>query len=235
MLIPITRATFEQIIPQIATSYQYAYYWGKWTDLFKRLLISVVGIVVLLLLKKLLGEGSASLILLLQLIVGLYWFWSPVYWASLRNSSYRRFPYSGFWRGRILDVYVTEDIVSEEETVNKRGELVIVENRERRINIEIGDQTGFRAEIQAPLRRIHKVIAPGQIVELLVLSNQPDLATIAKITDVYIPRHNLWVGEYPYLQRDRFAQVSMELGGEVGDSSSNRPRYDAPRRRRLKN
>jgi hypothetical protein len=195
----------------VATGPQYAYYWGDWQKLLRQLLISVVAIVIIWLLRGFLGDG---LTLMLYVIGGLYWLWSPVYWASLRNAAYRRLPYSGFLRGKILDVFITEELVNEEYTVNKRGETIIIENRERRINLEIGDETGFRAEVQAPLRRIHKVLAPGQIAEVLVLSKQPDLSQIAKITDVYIPRHNLWVGEYPYLQRDIFTDVSRQLGGK---------------------
>ena len=51
----------------------------------------------------------------------------------------------------------------------------------------------------------------GQIAELLVLSNRLDLATIDKVTDAYIPSQNLWVGSYPWLQRDVFIEVSREL------------------------
>ncbi|MGK7914922.1 MAG: phosphate ABC transporter permease, partial [Prochloraceae cyanobacterium] len=138
MLVPLTREKFEQMIPSIATGPQYAYYWGKFPDLLRRILISVVGIIVVLFLRILLGRGASALMLLLGIIVGLYWLWGPVYWASLRNNSYRRFRYSGFWRGRVLDVFVTEELVGEEQTVNERGELVIVENRERRINLEVG-------------------------------------------------------------------------------------------------
>ncbi|BAU66198.1 hypothetical protein STA3757_36010 [Stanieria sp. NIES-3757] len=213
MLVSLTREKFEQIIPLIATGPQYAYYWGKWRDLLNRLLISVVAVVVIVILDVVLGEGAQALILLLGVIAGLYWLWSPVYWASLRNNQYRRFPYSGFWRGRILEIYLTEDLIGEEETVNQRGELVINEIRERRINLVIGDETGFEIELQAPLQRLYKAIAPGQIAELLVLSRQPNLAKIDKFTDAYIPSLNLWIGEYPYLQRDVFAEVSRQLGG----------------------
>ena len=234
MLVPITREKFEQIIPLIATGPQYSYYWGKWQDFLRRLLISVVAVVVILLIGKLFGEGGQALTLILVVIAGLYWLWGPVYWASLRNASYRRFQYSGFLRGQVLDVFITEELIGEEQTVNKRGELVIIENRERRINLEIGDETGFRADVQAPLRRIHKVIVPGQIAELLVLSNQPNLGSIAMITDVYIPSHNLWVGDYPYLRRDIFAQVSRQLGGadeRRSSASSHRASYIKRRRR----
>jgi len=48
----------------------------------------------------------------------------------LRNGEYRKYKYSGFFRGRVLDVFITEELIGKEETVNNKGELVIVENRE---------------------------------------------------------------------------------------------------------
>lgn len=232
MLVPLTRQTFEEIIPLIATGPQYAYYWGKPSDFIRRLLISMVALTTFWLLGKLFGEGWLAIKLILDIIAGLYWLWSPVYWASVRNNSYRRFPYSGFWRGQVLDVYITEELIGEEETVNKRGELVIIENKEKRINLEVGDKEGFRATVQAPLRRIHKGIIPGQIAEMLVLSKQPDLYRIDKITDVYLPRNDLWIGEYPYLRRDVFLQVSRELGGSGEDAPPPRRRASSVKRRR---
>jgi hypothetical protein len=224
MLIPLTREKFEQLIPLIATGPQYSYYWGKWRDLLNRLLISVVAVVVILLLGAVLGEGAQALVLLLEVIAGLYWLWGPVYWASLRNNQYRRFPYSGFWQSRILETFLTEDLIGEEETVNQRGELVINEIRERRINVIVGDETGFELEVQAPLQRIHKAIAPGQIAELLVLSRQKNLSKIEKFTDAYIPSLNMWLGEYPYLQRDVFVEVSRELKGDRSRANPQRNR-----------
>ncbi len=203
----------EQLIPLIATGKQYAYYWGKWSDILNRFLISVVGIVVVLILGLLFGDQGEALILLLGGIMSLYWLWCPVYQASRRNSANRRFKYSGFWRGKVLDVFLTEELIGEEETVNQRGELVIVENRERWINLILGDETGFEVEVQAPLERIYKGIKPGQTAELLVLSNKLDLSQVNKISDAYIPQRNIWVGQYPYLQRDIFLEVSRQLGG----------------------
>ncbi|NJL82804.1 MAG: phosphate ABC transporter permease [Chloroflexaceae bacterium] len=225
MIVPLTREIFEQLIPLVATGPQYAYYWGDWRNLLKQLLISFVAVVVCLLLGLVFGEAGRALTLILCLITGLYWLWGPIYWASLRNAAYRRYPYSGFLRGQVRDVFLSEELIGEEETVDKLGRLVIIENRERRINVEIGDETGFNALVQGPLRRVHKAIAPGQGVELLVLSNQPDLARIVKITDVFIPRLNLWVGDYPYLQREAFVSVSQELNNP--EKSRRRP----PRRR----
>lgn len=213
MLKPLTREKLEQLIPLIATGQQYAYYWGKWQDVLNRLLISVVAIVVVVILNLVFGDQGGALILLLGTIASLYWLWCPVYQASIRNAANRRFKYAGFWRGKVLEVFLTEELIGEEETVNQRGELVIIENRERWINLVLGDETGFQVEVQAPLRRIYKAIAPGQTAELIVLSNQSDLGRINKITDAYIPKQNLWLGQYPYLQRDVFTEVSRQLGG----------------------
>ena len=212
----------EQLIPLIATGQQYAYYWGKLPDVLNRLLISVVGIVVVLILDVLSGDQGEALILLLGGIVSLYWLWCPVYQASRRNAASRRFKYSGFWRGKVLDVFLTEELIGEEETVNQRGELVIVENRERWINLILGDRTGFEVRVQAPLQRIYKGIKPGQTAELLVLSNDLDLSQINKVSDAYIPRQNIWVGQYPYIQRDVFTEVSRQLGGKTPPRVSRR-------------
>ena len=211
MLVPITRQKFEQIIPILATGPQYAYFWGKFPDLLKRLLISLISVVGVSLLRVFFGSSFDGLILLLCIIAGLYWLWGPIYWATLRNMEIRRYPYSGFWRGEVVDVYVTEDLIGKEETVNNKGELVIVENRERRLNVEVEDEVGFGTRLQVPLRRIHKGIAAGQVAEMLVLSYQPDLRNIVKTTDIYIPSLNRFVSDYPYLQPDVFAQVSQKL------------------------
>ena len=224
MLVPLTRQKFEQLIPRIATGAQYRYCWGKFSDFLKRLLISVVALVVVWLLALVLGEGFNTLLFSLGLFAGLYWLWGPVLWASLRNAEYRRYKYSGFFRGRVVDVFITEELIGKEETVNNKGELVIVENRERRLNLEVGDETGFATELQVPLRRTHQVIAPGQVAEMAVLSHRGDLSSIAKVTDIYIPSHNLWVSDYPFLQRDIFAEVSERIRGEKEERRSTRGR-----------
>lgn len=231
MLVPITREKFEQLIPNIATASQYGYYWGKPRDFLRRLLISVVAVIVIWILGLILGGAFQGIEIIIGFMAALYWLWGPVYWASIRNSSYRRYPYSGFLRGEVFDVFVTDDLISEEETVNNRGELVIVENRERRINIEICDETGFSTLIQAPLERIHKAIQPGDLAEMLVMSSERDLSRINKTSEAYFPRHNLWVGEYPCTARDAFLQVSEDLGGGFRDRYRN-PRSSAIRRRR---
>lgn len=223
MLVPLTRQKFEQLVPLIATGPQYKYYWGKFSNFLQRLLISVVTLVVILIAKALFGLEFGSIIFLFGVFGSLFWLWYPIFQASIRNAKCRRYKYSGFFRGRVLDWWITDKLMGKQETVNNKGELVIVENREKRINLEVGDDTGFSVELEAPLRPNHKFIARGQIAEMIVMSNNPDLSRIEDFSDVYIPNRDLWVNDYPYLRRDFFSEVSRRLGEN---------RQEKPRRRR---
>lgn len=223
MLVPLTREKFNQLVPLIATGPQYKYYWGKFPEFLQRLLISVVAAAIVLVVKVIFRLDFGPIVFLLGLVGAFYWLWGPVFWASMRNAKCRRYKYSGFFRGRVLDWWITEELIGKQETVNNKGDLVIVENREKRINLEVGDETGFTAQLKAPLRVEHKVITRGQIAEMVVMSNRPDLSNIEEITDIYIPRRELWVSDYPYLRRDFFPEVSRRLRDQ---------RQERPRRRR---
>jgi len=73
--------------------------------------------------------------------------------------------------------------IGKEETVNNKGELVIVENRERRLNLEVGDETGFTTKQCRWFAST--VIAPGQVAEMLVLSNQSEAGLPRKRTYIF--------------------------------------------------
>ncbi len=222
MLIPLTRTKFEDLIPLAATGAQYLYYWGKVSDVLRRLLISIVAVVAMALLSSFfLGWDFGLVRFLVGLVLGLYWLWGPVYQAGIRNWQSRRYKYSGFWQGEVVDVFISEELIGKEETVNNLGDLVIVENRERCLNLEVADETGFNARLQVPLQRVHQGIRQGDVAEMLVLSNRSDLGRIAKVSDIYIPRHDIWVSDYPFLRRDAFVDVSRQLARQRYDRSPN--------------
>lgn len=212
MLIPLTRQKFEELIPRVATGDQYKYAWGKLPDFLRRLLISVAGVVAASILQLFLGDDLWWISFTLGFGVAFYWLWSPVYFASRRNLECRSYRYSGFWQGRVLDRFVSEELVGKEETVNKLGELVIVENRERRLNLIVGDKAGFETKLQVSLKREHRAIRVGDIAEMVVMSSRPDLSRIGKVSDVYLPECNLWISDYPYLRHDAFLEMSKEIG-----------------------
>ncbi len=211
MLIPLTRETFQELIPAVATGTQYKYVWGKPPDFLRRMLISAVAVVFLLIIYNFAGSDVGPLVLITGLIAGLYWLWAPILWGSLRNAECRKYKYCGFWQGRVLDIYITDEVTSQEETVNQKGQLVIVDNLEPRINLEVGDQTGFTTTLTAPLQKNHQGIVRGQAALMLIMSNQEDLGRIAKVSDIYIPSREVWVSDYPYLRKDVFVEMSQQI------------------------
>jgi hypothetical protein len=232
MLVPLTREKLEQLIPLIATGSQYKFYWGKFSDFLQRLLISVIIATVILLIEVILRLPLGPVIFCLGLVGALYWLWGPVLWASLRNAKFRRYKYAGFFRGRVLDSWITEELIGTQETVNNKGDLVIVENREKRINLEVGDETGFTALLKAPLQVSHKIINRGQIAEMLVMSSSPDLSRIEEITEIYIPNRNLWVSDYPFLRQDYFKEISRRIYDDREERPRNRRRRPPRQRNR---
>ncbi|MBD2664996.1 hypothetical protein B6N60_03065 [Richelia sinica FACHB-800] len=222
MLVPLTRQKFEQLIPLIATGPQYKYYWGKFANFLQRLLVSVVAVVVLLLVKILFRLDFGPIIFVCGVFAALFWLWYPIFLASIRNAKCRRYKYSGFFRGRILNWWITDKLIGKQETVNNKGELVIIENREKRINLEVGDDTGFSIEFDAPLRPAHKAITRGQVAEMIVMSNRSDLSRIDEFTNIYIPSRDIWISDYPYLRQDFFNEVSQRLRDNRPDNSRRR-------------
>ncbi len=214
MLIPLSRKTLENLIPLAATSTQYKHCWGKPADVLRRFLYSIAAVVAIALLGILFPEGFDPVLFLLAVVAFCYWLWAPIYVAWLRNRDYRRYEFGGFWTGEVLDKFITEEVVRVQETVDKKGELVVIENREKLVNLEIGDETGFTTIIQVPLQKRHRDIRPGDWAELVMLSNRSDLSRIMKMTDVFIPDAKVWVSDYPYLRRDAFLEVSRRIREE---------------------
>ncbi|BAS55910.1 hypothetical protein NIES2135_47950 [Leptolyngbya boryana NIES-2135] len=249
MLVPLSRKKFEDLIPLVGTGAQYKYYWGKLSDVLRRVLISISAVAGALLIRAFFATGELqdvvqAVTFFLIILALVYWLWSPAIQAAVRNAGYRRYKYAGFLRGEVLDVFVTDELVGTEESVNNRGELVVTENRERRINVVVGDETGFETRIQVPLKREHQAIRIGDTAEMLALSDRPDLGRIAKVSDIFVSRVGVWVSDYPYLRRDEFEAVSRQINTiEPEDDYREPPRskrnerrwdeeYDEPRPRK---
>ncbi len=211
MLIPLSRKKFEELIPPLATAEQYKYCWGGPSDILRRVLFSVAVLLGAAALQQVVNEYLQFFTFFAIIISGTYWMWSPIYFANRRNRELRRYGFAGFLRGEVLDKFITEELIGSEEKVNKQGELMIIENRERRLNLEIGDETGFSAQLQVPLQREHRAIRRGDLAEVLVVSNRSDLSRIAKISDAYLPDSGFWISDYPCVRRDAFREVSRSL------------------------
>ena len=65
---------------------------------------------------------------------------------------------------------------------------------------------------------------------MLVMSSRTDLSRIEDISEVFILSRELWVNDYPYLQRNIFMEMSYRFR-ESPDRRSPRRRRPRPRNR----
>jgi hypothetical protein len=124
----------------------------------------------------------------------------------------RRFSQAAFWQAQVLDVYLSEEVLSKQENIDDRGRLEVIHNTESFFNLELGDRAGFVTTIRVPMQRQYKRIQPRQAVCMILMSNDPNFNRISKITsDAYIPQLNLWISDYPYLRRDVFTDLTRYM------------------------
>jgi hypothetical protein len=219
MLTPLKRKKFDELIPLVPTSDQYQRYWGGSQDVFRRVLISVGLLIIFsLLYGRVTGDNAIStnywglLIFICAALGGLYWMLAPVFQAGQRNSTLRQFAYCAFWQAEVLDTYLSEEISAKKENFDNRGRMSVDYNTESFLNVEFGDRAGYTTKLQVPMRREYKRIRPGDIACLILLSNDPSFNRISKITsDAYLPQVKLWLGDYPYLRRDLFENLTRYI------------------------
>jgi hypothetical protein len=209
MLIPIGREEFHQLIPLVATGDQYRYCWGSPRDFLPRLLISFLAAVISLVVGNYSSAGDIAL--LVGVPGGMYWLWGPILTAGQRNARLRRYKFAAFAQGEVEDLYLSEQVRGKEETVNERGDFMVVENRQTILSLEIGDAEGYLTTLRVPFRKEDKRIRRGDRIALLVFSNDGRFDRIDDCSDAYLPQLKYWLSDYPYLRRDLFIQVGRSL------------------------
>ena len=209
MLIPLNEGERKQVIPSLATGPQFKACWGAPQVFVQRLMISAIGGVISLLISQ--GVGLSSRWGTMWLVVGLVFLltclWAPIAIAARRNGALRRFPHAALAAAEVLDVYGEERVARRHEDVDAAGRLELVENRRRWLTLEVGDEDGYIGRIAFPLTKRHQGIRRGDRLCCLVLAERRDFARIAELSDGWLPDRNLWVGNYPYLQRQLFAEL----------------------------
>jgi len=99
----------------------------------------------------------------------------------------------------VLDVFLTEELVGKKKQSTTKRLLIERRNREeRRLNLELEDETGSyysntsttapRTSSDRPLIRLRKCLSHQNQIAIR-------LSAIAKVTDVYIPSRKLWVSD----------------------------------------
>ena len=211
MLIPLKPGELQRLIPAVATGPQFQACSGDPRKLLQRLLISVIGGVITLLISQTLAFNSrfSSLWLVAGVILLLYLLWGPIVEAGRRNGALRRYPAAALFEGQVADLFNREVVEDKREQADRDGRLELVENRRTWLCLELEDEDGYLGRLRFPMEKKHKAIRRGMVVRCLVLSERADFSRIAVFSDGWLPQLKLWVGEYPYLLRPAFEELCL--------------------------
>ncbi|MFN9622826.1 MAG: hypothetical protein ACK587_08355 [Cyanobacteriota bacterium] len=216
MLIPLKPGELQRLIPAVATGPQFQACSGDPRKLLQRVLISVIGGVITLLISQTLAFNSrfSSLWLVAGVILLLYLLWGPIVEAGQRNAVLRRYPAAAIFEGTVANVFQREVVENKREQAERSGRLELVEDRRTWLCLELEDEDGYLGQLRFPLDKKHQAIRSGMVVRCLVLSERADFGRIGAISDGWLPQLKLWVGEYPYLLRPAFEELCLRrLGG----------------------
>ena len=208
MLIPIRNQELGKLIPSVATSNQFSAALGNPRKILQRIIISSIGgVITLLISQSQVSSQFYSLWLILGVVFLLFILWGPILEASRKNSKLRGYPFVAIFEGFILDIYTEERVENSREQANKIGQLEVVENRRTWLCVELGDDDGYLSRIDFPLENKHQYIKKDCLVRCLVFSRNRDFSKIEDLSDAWLPKNKLWVGEYPFLLRPAFEEL----------------------------
>ena len=209
MLIPLRPGELQRLIPAVATGPQFNACCGDPRKLLQRVLVSVIGGVLLLLVSQTLAFNSrySALWLVAGVVTVLYLLWGPIVEAGRRNAGLRRYPAAAIFEGQVADLFTREVVEERREQADRSGRLELVENRRTWLCLELEDEDGCLGQVRFQLEKTHERIRRGMVVRCLVLSDRRDFSRVGALSDAWLPQLKLWVGEYPYLLRPAFEEL----------------------------
>jgi hypothetical protein len=212
MLLPLRPGELPRLIPAVATGPQFNACTGNPRKVLQRVLISVIGAVIALLISQTLLFSSqfGPVFLVVGFVFALYLLWGPILEAGQKNSTLRRYPAAALFEGQIVDLYTREIVEERREQANNDGRLELVENRRTWLTLELEDEEGYLGKVRFPFEKKHQQIRAGMVVRVLVLSERKDFSQIGAISDAWLPQLKLWVGEYPFLLRPAFEELCLK-------------------------
>ena len=208
MLIPLRKNELDKLIPSVATSNQFTSALGNPRKILQRIIISSIGgVITLLISQSQVTSQFYSMWLILGVVFLLYLLWGPILEASRKNAKLKKYSFAAIFEAEIIDIYTQERVEDSQEQANKMGQLELVENRRRWLVLEIGDEDGYLSKIEFPLENKHQPISQGSLIRGLIFSNNKDFSNILNISDAWLPRKRLWVGEFPFLLKPAFEEL----------------------------
>ncbi|CAL6327733.1 unnamed protein product [Bathycoccus prasinos] len=206
----LTNGETEKCLPIAATSNQYGYFWGSTDAAVQRVAISLLGVVLCSTINDF-EIGTA-----LQVPFATFFLWAPIALAARRNAAARAGEFVGLWRARVKDIEVVPVVAKTFENARKksssRGRRNTRKTTSEMLLIDFIDPiSSFEVSFRIPNERRYDDVQIGDACELIVSSDDDLFRNFVAIREAYVPELDVWVGEYPFLDRNGFVLVSKRV------------------------
>ena len=206
----LTNGETEKCLPIAATSKQYGYFWGTTDAAVQRVAISLLGVVLCSTINDF-EIGTA-----LQVPFATFFLWAPIALAARRNAAARAGEFVGLWRARVKDIEVVPVVAKTFENARKksssRGRRNTRKTKSEMLLIDFIDPiSSFEVSFRIPNERRYDDVQIGDACELIVSSDDDLFRNFVAIREAYVPELDVWVGEYPFLDRNGFVLVSKRV------------------------
>ena len=63
-------------------------------------------------------------------------------------------------------------------------------------------------------------------IETIIASPVKDFSILSMVTDAWVPSCDVWIGDYPYLNKDSFKEFTSSILSTLNDSENNYYQYN---------
>jgi hypothetical protein len=205
---PINRSVMRKIVPRQITIEQYGSYWGMNSiERVQKIFESVI-----------VAYGGAWLAWVSSFVVGPYisafigvglvfnWVYNP--WLNAKKRNSKIWPKSmnlnyALFSGRIISL----------TRLRRRNGKMIGAVSQEYLQLVVSDEGDRRLEIITQWQDAYTELKPQMKCESIIASPDRKFDSLFTVTELWVPSCDCWVGDYPYLQRDRFERLVYKVEG----------------------
>ncbi|CAM9369124.1 unnamed protein product [Phaeothamnion confervicola] len=202
-LTPLSFETATRLLPLVATRDQWTQYWGRTEvqragKIFEAAVVTFLGLWACYFTSFFMGAGLTSI---LGAGFAFYWLLGPSLSAYRKNRTLRgRLAPGRDSAGGVAGLFSAR-VTSVQEEYNP------VTRRALRLLLLVEDEDGRALQFRVSMAPEYRRIRQGMRVEVLLLATDPSFTRVVGVSDAFIPAADVWVGEYPYLERLQFRRL----------------------------
>lgn len=198
----LSKKKMASLVPPKVTQKQYLAYWGlNSKERLQRVLECV-----------LFAYGGAWLAWFSNFMAGPFvssiigclticnWMYNPWLYARRRNSkvwSKKRPMFYAIYSARIKNL----------SRVKRRAGKSIGGVAQQYLEMVLEDEGGRRLDVVTQWQESYRELRMDMLCESVICAPVPDFSTVSMVTDMWVPSCDVWVGDYPYLDRELFVQT----------------------------